>query len=139
MGIIADILKGIPLNSVLQEKITEMDRAVDSLTKENATLKAENSKLLKEISQLTHQLQKEDVTAKDFKDIRGLKIRKFPTGGYDESVAYCSHCLSPLSASNRLKPLVCSKCGYQTSIKAMHLSIIIDELKGAPLPAWWRG
>lgn len=70
--------------------------------------------------------------------IRGLKIKNLPNGGYEEKIAYCFHCESPMSFSSRMKVLECTKCGYKSSIQARHLQCVIAELKGEELPEWWK-
>ena len=45
MGWLTDILKDIPLNAVLREKIAEADRRIDLLQRENQNLKVENAEL----------------------------------------------------------------------------------------------
>jgi len=68
VGLIDDILKGLPANPVLREKITQLEAekaATDqenafikddnrALQKENTALKAENAKLKQKIEELTH-------------------------------------------------------------------------------------
>jgi ribosomal protein L37AE/L43A len=138
MGIVDDFLKGLPVNPVLREKVSEMNSTIDRLTETNASLEKENSDLVAENAKLRQQFSEQKASASEFTDTRGLKIKKLPTGGYVETVAYCPHCYSPLSSSHRMKVLECSKCGYKTSIQARHLSIVVSELKGEKLPEWLK-
>ena len=73
-----------------------------------------------------------------FKNIRGLKIKELHNGEYEDNIAYCFHCKTPLSASHRLKQLECSNCGYKTSIQYRHLCLVLSELKGEETPEWWK-
>lgn len=145
MGIVDDFLKGLPVNPVLREKIdilraqvSDMNSTIDTLTAENSALKKKNSDLLKEITRLEKDLSDEQASSNEFTPTRGLKIKNIPAGGYDESVAYCFHCESPLSSSHKMKNLECSKCGYKTSIQARHLSVVLSELNGEEIPSWWN-
>jgi predicted Zn-ribbon and HTH transcriptional regulator len=45
MGVITDILKGIPLTAVLKERLAEQEAAMAALKTENTILKAENAVL----------------------------------------------------------------------------------------------
>ena len=145
MGIVDDFLKGLPVNPVLREKIdilrvqvSEMNSTIDTLTTKNSELEEENSNLLREITHLKKDISDKKTSSNDFTPTRGLKIRNLPAGGYDESVAYCFHCESPLSSTHRTKNFECSKCGYKTSIQARHLCVVISELKEEKTPEWWR-
>lgn len=130
MRIIDDFLKGLPVNPILREKILEMDTTINRLTEENIALKKENADLLTKNSELSHVLADKTMLANDFTNTRGLKIRKLPTGGYEETIAYCVQCKTPLSSSHRTKNLECSQCWYKSSIQARHLSVVISELRG---------
>ena len=145
MGFIDDTLKGIPLNPVLREridilkeKIAEMNTTIDGLAKKNSVLEKKNAELVTKITNLKQQLSKQEAITNDFAEIRGLKIKKLPAGGYEETMAYCFHCNSPLSSKHRTKNLECSKCGYKTAIQARHLSVVLSELKGEETPSWWN-
>lgn len=138
MGIVDDLLKGLPVNPVLRERIEEMHSTINSLTKENAALKKENTDLIAKNTELMQQLSKQKASASNFTETRGLKIKNIPAGGYDETVAYCFHCEFPLHSSSRMAKLECSKCGYRSAIQARHLSVVISELKGEKLPEWWK-
>lgn len=52
MGIITDILKELPLNAVLRDKLQELERKYDTLEIENNRLKEENRKLKNELKEL---------------------------------------------------------------------------------------
>lgn len=61
MGLIDDILKGLPANAVLREQITQLNAQKAAAETENAILKddlrqakAEIAKLKKQIEELTH-------------------------------------------------------------------------------------
>jgi FtsZ-binding cell division protein ZapB len=54
MGVIIDILKELPLNAVLRDKLQELERKYDALGVENDKLKEENQKLKKELKELTN-------------------------------------------------------------------------------------
>ena len=45
MGVIIDILKGIPLSAVLKERLTQLETDMAVLKSENAVLKTENANL----------------------------------------------------------------------------------------------
>jgi len=138
MGFVDDFLKGLPVNAVLREKVEKMYSTINNLTEKNATLEKENADLITKNIELTQQLSEQKTSANDFIKIRGLKIRNLPTGGYEETIAYCFHCESPLSATSKMHKLECSKCGYKTSIQLRHLSCVLSELKGEELPEWWK-
>ncbi len=145
MGIIDDFLKGLPINPVLRErigilgkKVDEMNASINRLTKKNEALEKENASFLAEVTELKQQLSKQKASTSNFTPIRGLKIKNLPAGGYEETIAYCFHCESPLSSAHRTKTLSCSKCGYKSSIQARHLSLVIAELKKEELPEWWK-
>jgi len=53
MGIIIDILKELPLNAVLRDKLQELERKYDALGVENGKLKEENQKLKNKLKELT--------------------------------------------------------------------------------------
>jgi cell division protein FtsB len=45
MGVITDILTGVPLNAVLRERLVDKESYIAALESENAVLKAENTVL----------------------------------------------------------------------------------------------
>jgi len=53
MGIITDILKELPLNAVLRDKLQELEKKFDALGAENNKLKEENQKLKTKLEELT--------------------------------------------------------------------------------------
>jgi FtsZ-binding cell division protein ZapB len=53
MGIITDILKELPLNAVLRDKLQELERKYDALGVENSKLKEENQNLKNKLKELT--------------------------------------------------------------------------------------
>jgi len=53
MGIITDILKELPLNAVLRDKLQELERKYGALEVENAKLKEENQELKTKLKELT--------------------------------------------------------------------------------------
>jgi len=53
MGLITDILKGMPVNAVLQEKIQGLEKKYEELEAENARLKDENRELKSKLEGLT--------------------------------------------------------------------------------------
>lgn len=61
MGLVADLLKDIPLSSVLKEKIATFEE-------ENATLKQENASLKDDIRALTTKVQKLEAEVVSLKD-----------------------------------------------------------------------
>jgi cell division protein FtsB len=58
MGIITEMLKGIPLNSVLRERIVQMESQMAILKEENAALKNQNAELKTENIKLKQQINK---------------------------------------------------------------------------------
>jgi hypothetical protein len=68
MGLVDDILQGLPVNSILREQVSQLNAqkaAVDEqnaiLTDDNRELKAEIAKLKKQIEELTHHDDLEDI------------------------------------------------------------------------------
>jgi predicted ArsR family transcriptional regulator len=53
MGIITDILKELPLNAVLRDKLQDLERKYGALEVENAKLKEENQELKTKLKELT--------------------------------------------------------------------------------------
>ena len=53
MGIITDILKELPLNAVLRDKLQELERKYGALEVENAKLKEENQEFKTKLNELT--------------------------------------------------------------------------------------
>ena len=138
MGFVDDLLQGIPVNAILREKIEAMHATINSLTEKNTALEKANANLVTKNAELIQQLSEQTTSASDFTKIRGLKIRNLPTGGYEETIAYCFHCESPMSSPRKMKALECTKCDYKSSIQARHLRCVIAELKGEELPDWWK-
>ena len=111
-----------------------MHSTINSLTEKNSALEKKNAELEAEVANLKQQLSKQKVSSGKFANIRGLKIKKLPTGVYDETMAYCLHCESPMSSSHDKEVLKCTKCEHKSSIQARYLSVVISELKGEELP-----
>ena len=53
MGILIDILKEIPINAVLRDKLQELEKKYEELEAENVKLKEENLKLRSKVQELT--------------------------------------------------------------------------------------
>jgi len=58
MGVITDILKGIPLSAVLKERLTQLETEMAVLKSENELLKSNNKILESENTELKAKLQK---------------------------------------------------------------------------------
>ena len=58
MGVITDILTGIPLNAVLRERLVDKESYIATLESENAVLKAENAVLKAENAEFKTKFQK---------------------------------------------------------------------------------
>ncbi|HEX8844316.1 MAG TPA: cell division protein ZapB [Pyrinomonadaceae bacterium] len=89
MGILSDLLKEIPLSTVLKEKITTFEQEIAALKQENATLKddnrkfqAENKRLKDEIQSLTHT---DDLAEEEIKILTYLADSNTPN--YRDSIA----------------------------------------------------
>ncbi len=53
MGFITDILKDIPVNAVLRDKLQELEKRHEEIEAENTKLKGENQKLKSKVKELT--------------------------------------------------------------------------------------
>jgi len=53
MGIITDILKGLPISALLRDRLQELERKYDALEVENSKLKQENQDLKNKLKELT--------------------------------------------------------------------------------------
>lgn len=53
MGILIDILKEIPINAVLRDKLQELEKRYEELEFENTQLKGENQSLKSKVKELT--------------------------------------------------------------------------------------
>jgi predicted nuclease with TOPRIM domain len=58
MGIITDILKEIPLSTVLKERLTEAESKMATLEKENAVLKTENQNLHVQLQKAQEEIER---------------------------------------------------------------------------------
>jgi hypothetical protein len=75
MGLVTDIIKGLPISAVLQDKLQELEKRFEQLEAENRELRAENGAL-------RAQLRAATVTS-DFEDINGLLWKKKAFGGFE--------------------------------------------------------
>ena len=69
MGIITDILVGIPLNAVLRERLVDKESYIAALESENAVLKAENTALKAKNPEFKAKFQKIESDKTVHKDI----------------------------------------------------------------------
>ena len=122
MGFFTDILKDIPTNAVLRERIIMAETEIERLGKENTELKTEKTHLLEENKKLMDELSKMKASAKHFVEYRGAKFRKLPDGTYDKTVVYCQHCESPMAAKSSANQFEC-KCGLNTDFKKIHFTM----------------
>jgi|GEM_PF-3478700 len=131
---------------ILKERLDLAKDKYDMLEKEKNALAIEVEKLHKmieaqeeKIQYLEKSLSKIEQENENFIDVHGVKIKRLGENIFDERVAYCFHCGTPLSAPSKMAILTCSKCGYKSSIQKRHLSCVISEAKGEQTPSWWKG
>ena len=53
MGMLTDILKDLPVNAVLRDKLQQLEQKYEELETENAQLKSENQRLNSKVKELT--------------------------------------------------------------------------------------
>jgi len=102
MGIITDILKDLPLSTVLREKLQDMEKRYLELEKENAELKKENAEIKEEIRIL-----------KDKKSQYGIEPQ-FKNGLYyfDDDGPFCTACWDNNHKKIRLREVPKMFCDF---------------------------
>src|SRR5438876_1020527 len=83
MGLITDIIKGLPISAVLEDKLKEAEKRYEALESENQQLRGENSKLRERLSELAK--------SKEYVDFDGLLWKPKAGGGF-ESKPRCPIC-----------------------------------------------
>ena len=84
MGLVDDILQGLPVNSILREKVSQLNADKAAVDEENAILKDDNRELKAQIAKLKKQVEelsdKDDLDATERELIR-LVASELETGG----------------------------------------------------------
>jgi hypothetical protein len=75
MGLITDIIKGLPISAVLEDKLKEAEKRYERLETDNRQLREENFTLQKRINELT----KSD----DYVEVEGLLWKRKVGGGFE--------------------------------------------------------
>src|SRR5438876_8508665 len=83
MGLVDDILQGLPVNSILREKVSQLNADKAAVDEENAILKDDNRELKAQIAKLKKQV--EELSHKDDLDATERELRlvasELETGG----------------------------------------------------------
>ena len=90
MGWITDILKDLPLNAVLREKVLEADRQIENLQSENKRLIAENTVLKQKLARPKEPCPKGG--AQEFNMTASRKHPIFGDAGVVERTHTCEQC-----------------------------------------------
>jgi hypothetical protein len=77
MGLVDDILQGLPVNSILREKVGQLNAEKAAVDEENAILKDDNRELKAEIAKLKNQVR--ELTHDDLGEVERELIRLVAT------------------------------------------------------------
>jgi len=119
MGIITDIIKGLPLTAIQAEKIGVMDKRIEELEAENTRLKEELGECIRKL------LEKTEV--EQFVEHDGALFKKLPGNGYAESV-YCPRCKTSTFSPDNNTPFFCLKCKWAANFGRKELNSVMRRL-----------
>lgn len=109
--------------TILKERSKLVKEMLEKVENENSELKA---KLATAEDKITELMQK--VPNNAFVEYRGVKFKRKPSGGF-ENTAYCISCEAGMaSTSSGTQPFVCGKCSGFSGFKANELSSVISEV-----------
>lgn len=83
MGLITDIIKGLPISAVLEDKLRQLEKRYETLEIENKEVRSENRSLRTKLDSLTK--------SSEYEEIEGLLWKKKAAGGF-ESKPRCPIC-----------------------------------------------
>lgn len=75
MGLITDIIKGLPISAVLEDKLKEADRRYEKLEAENQQLRKDNDRLRRRVNELEK--------SAEYVDVEGLLWKRKPDGEFE--------------------------------------------------------
>jgi hypothetical protein len=83
MGLITDIIKGLPLTAVLEDKLRQLEKRYEAIETENQQLRTENRRLRSKLDDLAKN--------SEYEEIEGLLWKRKADGGL-ESKPRCPIC-----------------------------------------------
>ena len=121
MGVLADVLKEIPTNSVLRERLALVEAKFAALETENDRLRDEVATLKGTVESLRRL-----VPSRDFVETHGVLFKRKADGSLDR-IVYCPKCQHAMNSLEDFLPFDCLGCRFTSPFIRRELARVLDE------------
>lgn len=133
MGFLFELLKDLPVSSVLRERVLQYEADVLKLKEEKAELKEELADVKEKYLKLLREFEEYRALHEKFVEVKGMKFKRLDSGAYCET-PYCVNpaCHNvPMSLVDMLGGIaVCPHCKYNVKMTRSRLDEILRDLSG---------
>lgn len=127
-SVIHDIIKDLPLSSVLREKLLVAEARIAAIEKENMELKEKCAKYAKRIDEFEKELVAKQRAEENFVEYDGFLFRKGDDGEYIKAV-FCPECFRIMSAWMGDFRYECGNCSIEAPFFERELPRVLEEIK----------
>ena len=133
LGLLSEIIKGLPVNSVLRIKLAEHEAEVKRLVETNRELEAKLAEAEQQKVQLIKQIEEIERLRSEYVEVHGMNFRRLESGSYSE-IPCCVNRSCHNAPMSYLPDMmggiaVCSVCKYKVKISPEEFKQILNQLK----------
>ena len=129
MGFLSDLLSGLPVNTVLRERLALLENELKNCAEEKFELEKELAEALAELAKTKRQLHAErEAAAQEMTEEMGALFKRRPGGGYFD-VVFCPRCRLSIAPAGFFEEFLCG-CTWKASFSQKDLPVILARLNG---------
>ena len=133
IGLLSEIIKGLPVNSVLRMKLSEYEAEVKRLVEANRELEAKLAEAEHQKIELIKQIEETERLRSEYVEVHGMNFRRLESGSYSETPCCVNRSChnTPMSYLPDMMGgiAVCSVCKYKVMIRPEEMNRILKQLQ----------
>lgn len=125
-----ELLKSIPLNEVLRERIGQLQADILKLEQKKSNAEKKLGELEEKHLELIQEYEEYRASHEQFVEVKGMKFKRLESGAYGE-IPYCINPLchnAPMSVVDDFGYAVCFQCKYKVQTNSGEVRHIAESL-----------